>query len=458
MRAEPVVSVTTMESRDSIRAAIEESRARKAQKPPKPAKKDGAADTQEALLNACRDGRRELAATALAAGADPDDGGKPLTLAASHNDLKLTELLLIYGADASRAPEALRAAVKHRNREAAALLLNAGADPNLPDTSGATPLGTALASGDIELARLMFRHGGYPDDFVEPAMQSGDAALLSALFQHGLSPNRTDASGNPLLVRAAIDGTADVARLLLKCGADPAKPGRDGQPALLLAAITKNEPVLLALLEGGADPNQPFLSPVKDDLLARIDDERFRNWLRRDTGLTALMLAASRGDTGMIRMLLEKGARRGLQTKGWKRYPVVFACDGEHIPAAQLLLGRAPDPAEPVHRVTISLSKQRAILYRNDEEIRTCRVSTGRSGYPTPPGKFVITDKQRDWVSTIYKVSMPFFMRLNCREIGMHAGNCPGYPASHGCIRVPRADVQFLYSRLKIGDAVTIEE
>ena len=118
----------------------------------------------------------------------------------------------------------------------------------------------------------------------------------------------------------------------------------------------------------------------------------------------------------MIRMLLEKGARRGLQTKGWKRYPVVFACDGEHIPAAQLLLGRDPDPAEPVHRVTISLSKQRAILYRNDEEIRTCRVSTGRSGYPTPPGKFVITDKQRDWVSTIYKVSMPFFMRLNCKR------------------------------------------
>jgi lipoprotein-anchoring transpeptidase ErfK/SrfK len=53
---------------------------------------------------------------------------------------------------------------------------------------------------------------------------------------------------------------------------------------------------------------------------------------------------------------------------------------------------------------------------------------------------------------------MPFFMRLSCQEFGMHAGVCPGYPASHGCIRMPRADVQAIYSLLKIGDAVTIEE
>jgi lipoprotein-anchoring transpeptidase ErfK/SrfK len=53
---------------------------------------------------------------------------------------------------------------------------------------------------------------------------------------------------------------------------------------------------------------------------------------------------------------------------------------------------------------------------------------------------------------------MPFFMRLSCREIGMHAGVCPGYPASHGCIRMPSADVQNIYSKLKIGDPVTIEE
>ena len=220
----------------------------------------------------------------------------------------------------------------------------------------------------------------------------------------------------------------------------------------------KNEALIKILLEGGADPNQHFSSPVKPAFLARVEDELFKKWLQRDSGLTPLMLAASTGDTGMLKILLEKGARRGAQTKGWQRYPVVFACNAGNIPAAQMLLGRNPTPEEAQYSVIITLSKQKATLYKNDEAVRSCRVSTGRKGFSTPTGRFVITDKQRDWVSTIYKVSMPFFMRLSCMEIGMHAGVCPGYPASHGCIRMPRADVQSLYSMLKIGDPVTIED
>ena len=65
--------------------------------------------------------------------------------------------------------------------------------------------------------------------------------------------------------------------------------------------------------------------------------------------------------------------------------------------------------------------------------------------------------KQADWVSSIYKVSMPFFMRLSCNEIGLHAGMVPGYPASHCCIRIPKGDVQAFFKLLKIGDPVTIE-
>jgi ankyrin repeat protein len=418
----------------------------------------GAPGIQRALVAACTAGQTELAAQALAAGADPNDAASPLTIAATGNHSELVTLLLAYGADAARAPKALGAALRHKNAGMTSLILNAGGDPNLPDRHGVTPLAAALRSGETGLARLMFRHGGYPDEFLEPAVQQGDTELLGALFQYGLSPDDTDLSGNPLLVRAAADGRAELVKFLLEKGADPKRPGREGQTALHFAAVAKNEPVLRALLEGGADPNQVFFSPVKEEFLARIDDERFRKWLKRDTGLTILMLAAARGDTGMIRLLLENGARRGQQSKGWKRYPVVFACDAEHIPAAQLLLGRNPAPGEPELRLTITLSRQRATLFKNDEPVRTCRVSTGRRGYPTPTGRFVITDKQRDWVSTIYKVSMPFFMRLNCREIGMHAGYCPGYPASHGCIRMPWPDARVIYSTLKIGDAVTIEE
>lgn len=415
-------------------------------------------EVQRAFLAACRKGDRTLMAQALAADANPNDKAAPLTLAAQRNDTEAVDLLLSYGADCAQAPGALHAALEHKNTAMATRLLQGGADPNGPNAAGLTPLAMTLKSGELDLARVMFSQGGYPDDFVEPAIANADTSLLDALFQYGLSPDTRDAAGNPLLVRAAMEGKPEVAKFLLEKGADPKKPGKEGQAAFHLAAVQKNEPLMLALLQGGADANQPFYSPLKEEFLNRIEDESFKKWLKRDTGLTPLMLAASRGDTSMIKLLLANGAKRGAQSKSWQRYPVVFACEKENIPAAQLLLGRNPEPEEPVHRVTISLSKQRATLYKDDEVVRTSRVSTGRKGYATPTGKYVITDKQRDWISTIYKVGMPFFMRLSCREIGLHAGNCPGYPASHGCIRMPRADVQAFYGKLKIGDAVTIED
>ena len=59
-------------------------------------------------------------------------------------------------------------------------------------------------------------------------------------------------------------------------------------------------------------------------------------------------------------------------------------------------------------------------------------------------------------MSTIYKCAMPFFMRLNCRDFGMHQGNVPGYPASHGCIRVPAGTAQRLFRDLPVGTLVSI--
>lgn len=105
----------------------------------------------------------------------------------------------------------------------------------------------------------------------------------------------------------------------------------------------------------------------------------------------------------------------------------------------------------------VPLSRQRVTLFRNGQPVRSARVSTGKKSTPTPAGKYIKTDKQADWVSSIYKVSMPFFMRLSCKEIGLHAGMVPGYPASHGCIRIPKGDVQAFFKLLKIGDPVTIE-
>jgi lipoprotein-anchoring transpeptidase ErfK/SrfK len=76
--------------------------------------------------------------------------------------------------------------------------------------------------------------------------------------------------------------------------------------------------------------------------------------------------------------------------------------------------------------------------------------------YETPTGKFVITDKHRSRVSSIYDVEMPYFMRLSCSAVGMHAGSLPGYPASHGCIRMPAEAAREMFKIVEVGTLVSI--
>mgnify|MGYP006339678889 CR=1 FL=1 len=125
-------------------------------------------------------------------------------------------------------------------------------------------------------------------------------------------------------------------------------------------------------------------------------------------------------------------------------------------PTAQILLGRNPDEEKDKRHAVISLSRQRITLFKNDKPVRSSRVSTGKRSTPTPTGKYVITDKQAHWVSSIYHVAMPFFMRLDCKEIGMHAGVLPGYPASHGCIRMPGYMAQTFFNNVSVGTPVQI--
>jgi lipoprotein-anchoring transpeptidase ErfK/SrfK len=89
-------------------------------------------------------------------------------------------------------------------------------------------------------------------------------------------------------------------------------------------------------------------------------------------------------------------------------------------------------------------------------ELFSTKVSTGRKGFATPTGEFVITDKNREWTSTIYHSSMPYFQRLSCSDFGLHQGVVPGYPASHGCIRVPAGNAAKLFAMTEEGDRVRI--
>src|SRR6476661_2696851 len=85
------------------------------------------------------------------------------------------------------------------------------------------------------------------------------------------------------------------------------------------------------------------------------------------------------------------------------------------------------------------------------------RCSTGRSGYSTKRGEFVITNKERNHRSTIYHVEMPYFMRLSCLDFGMHAGYVPNFPASHGCIRLPEDTARKFFSEIPVGTLVTVQ-
>lgn len=107
----------------------------------------------------------------------------------------------------------------------------------------------------------------------------------------------------------------------------------------------------------------------------------------------------------------------------------------------------------------VSIPEQLVHVYRNGVEIGMSTCSTGRPGHRTPTGVFTILEKQRQHVSSIYKgASMPNMERLTWGGIALHAGNLPGYPASHGCVRLPLKFSSLLYEVTHYGVVVIIAD
>jgi hypothetical protein len=115
-------------------------------------------------------------------------------------------------------------------------------------------------------------------------------------------------------------------------------------------------------------------------------------------------------------------------------------------------------PAGPVV-IIVSLPEQRMYVYRNGVRIGQSTVSTGTKGHATPTGMFTILQKKVRHESNIYKgAKMPHMQRLTWTGIAMHAGHLPGYPASHGCVRLPVAFAEKLYSITLNGTSVIITD
>ena len=134
--------------------------------------------------------------------------------------------------------------------------------------------------------------------------------------------------------------------------------------------------------------------------------------------------------------------------------------------------------------VSISLGEQRAYFYKGQELVGISVISTGREGFGTPRGQYKLMQKDRDHLSSLYGdyvdrqgnilqkeidntkdpkppgaifdgAKMPFFMRIT-GGVGMHEGFLPGYPASHGCIRMPPFMAEAFFNNVSVGTPVTI--
>ncbi len=116
--------------------------------------------------------------------------------------------------------------------------------------------------------------------------------------------------------------------------------------------------------------------------------------------------------------------------------------------------GRAP--GELVLGV-VALAEQRITLYDAKGPVLRASISSGRNNYETPAGVFGVLQKEAEHYSNRYDdAAMPFMQRITWSGIALHAGPLPGYPASHGCIRLPYKFAEQIFGMTKLGFRVVI--
>lgn len=107
--------------------------------------------------------------------------------------------------------------------------------------------------------------------------------------------------------------------------------------------------------------------------------------------------------------------------------------------------------------VAVSIGRQRLAVYDNTRLIAEAPISSGRIGYATPTGVFSIVEKNRTHFSNLYGgAPMPNMQRITWSGVALHAGDLPGYPASHGCIRLPHGFSKKLFGLTKVGTRVIV--
>jgi len=117
----------------------------------------------------------------------------------------------------------------------------------------------------------------------------------------------------------------------------------------------------------------------------------------------------------------------------------------------------APAPVNGPLLITVNLRKQTVTVHSNGGEVARSPISSGQSGYETPTGIFSIIQKNKEHYSNLYDdAPMPNMQRITWSGVALHAGNLPGYPASHGCIRLPMSFSERLFGMTQMNTRVIV--
>lgn len=232
---------------------------------------------------------------------------------------------------------------------------------------------------------------------------------------------------------------------------------RREQANQLFAAIDEGDTERVrALLAAGADPDAEVPAPLDATMLERFRKDFLLYYVTKESGLTPLMFAAARGHRDIVELLLAHGAKKNARTKRHGTDALWLSGYAGRVDVIQFLLGIEPGSEADRTMVEVDLSSQTATLSRDNSALSSVPISSGKRKFETPKGEYVVTNKHRHWKSTLYGASMPFYLRLSCRDFGLHAGHLPGYPASHGCIRLRHKDAAEFFKLVPIGTRVVI--
>lgn len=222
-------------------------------------------------------------------------------------------------------------------------------------------------------------------------------------------------------------------------------------------AIADNDKkTFVEMLNAGMDPNAELPFPVPPEFKKRFTEERLGYYVSSERGFTGLMMATSLGNLPFVKFLLAAGADPLKMTKRHRTYALWLAGKYGHVEIMRCLMGIGEDHESRFYRITIDLAAQKVTLWNKNQIEVYDRISSGRESHPTPTGTYLVTDKYRMWKSTIYDARMPYFMRLSCGDFGLHVGVLPGYPASHGCIRLPEEAAKKMFATVPVGTVVEI--